>query len=127
MSKVINLYEELIQKLTTTTELTNIINTRVYTHTPQNTEFPNVRLNLKENNISNFSEQDYSYDLQIQIFSEKQTPKESLEIQEIIINILNQKDGDFINIDFIQLTNSSSSMQDKNNSIWQVNLLFKIY
>lgn len=127
MSNIINIYEELISKLQANTELTTIINNRIYTHIPQDTSFPSVRLNITENNISTFTEQDYKYNLLVQVFSEELTPRECLEIKNLIINILNRQENNFTNINYIQQTGNNNYFQDKENSIWQANLQFQLY
>lgn len=115
--------EGIYNRLSTFAPLTAVVGTRVYSHTPEEVEFPFVRFNL-----TNDADEDSKtttrneYSLIVQGFSREPSPLEASQLVDIILDALDRQETSvtITGASVIRLIRESSdTLQESDLKVWQ--------
>lgn len=96
MSSILETLKSVIAKLKTETDLTNIIDTRIYSDVPQNPIYPFMTIAIESEPELTYDATDYNHRVYILGFSKEATPVQVLQIRDAVVNALHHQEDSII-------------------------------
>lgn len=114
--------QTVISQLKADATLTGLVGTRIYTHVPQQKQFPYVFISINSTAEDTYDLTGTLHTLRIQMFSQEWGIETSLDIKEAIYNVLQRNE----NFDFSLFAGVESSFIEDDNRTQQRVLEFTI-
>ena len=120
----------IISRLLNYTDLTDIVNNRIYTNVPQQTSFPYCVIEIESTPLQTKDNSTDIQNLMVHGFSDKGSPNEALEIREKVFNALDRQEnaitlsqGDLVYIETAQI---KDIFKEPDGVIWHSLINFNI-